>query len=89
MALKCHNLFNYRHDEGHLGCFSLGATTNKVSMNIHVYRILHKCIAFSNINVQVCHDCSVCTLKCIFNFKMKPPYCFPGDCTIYISTSNV
>ena len=20
--------------------------------------------------------------KCIFNFLMKPPYCFPDDCTI-------
>ena len=36
MAVKYHNLFNYRHDAGHLGCFSFGATTNNVSMNIHV-----------------------------------------------------
>ena len=32
--------FFYSPDDGHLGCFHFGATTNKAAMNIHAYVIV-------------------------------------------------
>ena len=41
----CQGLFIHSHIGGHLGCFHLGAISNRVSMNIHVKKEVTMCVS--------------------------------------------
>lgn len=57
----CQGLFIHSRIGGHLGCFHLGAISNKVSMNVHVKRKMTICVC-----VWVCVCTSLCACMCIY-----------------------